>query len=117
MHNVIRVLINIVKRVEQLAGVDQRVYWCESTLFKLADDDIKLRVYGFLGRQNDIELRDLPSLLYFGVKWFKASSSEALNGSKIFGIRYRSRNGSVSRNIKIRKMLRDDILNSEWYLG
>jgi hypothetical protein len=31
------VLINIVKRVEQLAGVDQRVYWCESTLFKLAD--------------------------------------------------------------------------------
>ncbi|CAG8772107.1 14936_t:CDS:2, partial [Rhizophagus irregularis] len=33
----IRVLINIVKCVEQLAGVDQRVYWCESTLFKLAD--------------------------------------------------------------------------------
>ncbi|CAG8780170.1 20946_t:CDS:1, partial [Rhizophagus irregularis] len=34
----IRVLINIVNRVEQLAGVDQRVYWCKLTLFKLADE-------------------------------------------------------------------------------
>ncbi|PKY60079.1 hypothetical protein RhiirA4_483369 [Rhizophagus irregularis] len=32
-----KVLINIINRVEQLAGVDQCVYWYESTLFKLAD--------------------------------------------------------------------------------
>ncbi|PKY15172.1 hypothetical protein RhiirB3_427320 [Rhizophagus irregularis] len=37
----IRVLINIVNRIEQLAGVDQHVYWCESTLFKLADERTK----------------------------------------------------------------------------
>ena len=30
-------LINIVNHVEQQVSVDQRVYWCESTLFKLAD--------------------------------------------------------------------------------
>jgi len=41
-------LINIVKRVEQLAGVDQRVYWCESTLFKLADEVADFVIFGGL---------------------------------------------------------------------
>jgi hypothetical protein len=48
------VLINIVKCVEQLAGVDQRVYWCESTLFKLADEAMGVKLVESQNQINEI---------------------------------------------------------------
>ena len=56
VYSSIRVLINIVNHVEQLASVNQYVYWCELTLTKLPDRVMKndIKQYGVM---NDMEAK------------------------------------------------------------